>query len=40
MKSKILTVISAVAVLVASAVASSACAVFLYQPREPKALKK
>lgn len=39
-KRKLLTLVAATATLMASLVASSACAFFLYQPEEPKVLQE
>lgn len=39
-KKRLITIIAAVATIVATSVASSACAWFLYQPEEPKCLRE
>lgn len=40
MKRRLLTLVATVATLVAAMVASSACALFSYQPEEPKCLRE
>jgi AgrD protein len=40
MKKKLLTIIAALATMVAATVASSACFYILYQPEEPKCLRE
>lgn len=40
MKRKVLSLVAAVATIVATAVASSACWFSLYQPEEPKCLRE
>jgi cyclic lactone autoinducer peptide len=40
MKKKLLTLIAAVATMIAATVATSACFFFSYQPEEPKCLRE
>ena len=40
MKTKLLATVAAVATIVATMVASSACLFFVYQPEEPKCLRE
>ena len=40
MKKKLLTLIAAIATMIAATVATSACFFFSYQPEEPKCLRE